>query len=321
MLDCCKSPIQNPPLPPGEGRGEGNPSNPLSARFRVFPRRPSPRPSPGGRGGPFARATLIAFLVAALIAAVWNLSRPAAIGPAAGIALQGSCPQTPTSQSFRVGTFNIHGCKGLDGRCDPERVAKCLEGLDFVALQEVHGPRPWQTLDQAGELGKRLASMWLFAPNTRVWRCLDSGNGLLSRLPVESWQSIPLPNYGGRGYRNVVLVQWEHGGRTIRALLTHIARGEPEERSRQLRTVISLYLGLTAPAILLGDLNTTGNDPQMRRLLAAAGVADAVGKVLRRRIGPAASIGSSPADCVRSTREFATTTRRTTRPSGRNWNE
>lgn len=233
-----------------------------------------------------SRTALWALLSAALMAAAWRVSLPAAIGPAAGVALQGNCPQATTSRSFRIGTFNIHGCKGLDGRCDPARVAKCLETFDFVALQEVHGPRPWQTLDQAGELGQRLASAWLFAPNTRAWHCLDSGNGLLSRLPVASWQSIPLPNYGGRGHRNAVLVELKHGGRTIRTLLTHIARGDPEEGRRQLRTVISLYLALSEPAILLGDLNSTGDDPQIRRLLAVPGVSDAVGKVLGAKDRP-----------------------------------
>ena len=73
------------------------------------------------------------------------------------------------------------------------------------------------------ELGKRLGLAWLFAPNTRVWHCRDSGNGLLSALPVEFWQRIPLANYGGRGFRNAVLVGLKHGDRTVRVLLTHIS--------------------------------------------------------------------------------------------------
>ncbi len=105
-------------------------------------------------------------------------------------------------------------------------------------------------------------------------------------MPVESWQSIPLPNYGGRGYRNVVLVQWKQGSRTIRAVLTHIARGVAEERQCQLRAVIALFLDLSPPAILLGDLNTAGDDPQIRRLLAVPGVTDAVEKVLGAKDRP-----------------------------------
>jgi endonuclease/exonuclease/phosphatase family metal-dependent hydrolase len=223
----------------------------------------------------------------------WHASRPIALGPADGVALEGGCgegvslPALGSRKTFRVGTFNIHGCKGEDDRRDVDRVAECLKGLDFVALQEVHGPRPWQRLDQAGELGQRLGMAWLFAPNTRVWHCLDSGNGLLSRVPVEFWQRIPLANYGGRGFRNAVLVGLTHRNRSIRVLLTHVSHGNAgkneKERNEQLRTVISLYLALSEPAILLGDLNSDARDPQIRRLLATPGVTDAVGKVLGPR--------------------------------------
>jgi endonuclease/exonuclease/phosphatase family metal-dependent hydrolase len=215
----------------------------------------------------------------------WHASLPAAIGPAAGVSLNcdnnvGVSPATAGGRTLRIGSFNIHGCKGVDGRRDVDRVAKCLEGLDFVALQEVHGPRLWQKLDQAGELGRRLGLAWLFAPNTRVWYHLDSGNGLLSGLPVESWQRIPLANYGGRGYRNAVLAAVPHRGRTIHVLLTHVSRSNEHERQEQLRTVIALFLALSEPAILLGDLNSAADDPQIGRLLATPGVSDAVGKIL-----------------------------------------
>ncbi len=222
--------------------------------------------------------------VTALLAGlVWRVWQPAALGPAAGVTLEGSAGRTPEAQSrrtLRVGTFNIHGCTGRDGRRDVDRVAECLKGLDFVALQEVHGPWPWQKLDQAGQLGERLGLAWLFAPNTRLWLCKDAGNGLLSAVPVEFWQRIPLAAHGGRGFRNAVLVGLKHGNRTIRALLTHISRSSEEERTEQLRTVIALFLSLREPALLLGDLNSNADDPQIRRLLATPGVTDAVGKVL-----------------------------------------
>ena len=113
----------------------------------------------------------------------------------------------PPRDSFRVGTFNIHGCTGADGRRDVDRVADCLKDLDFVALNEVHGPRFWERDDQAALLGRRLGMPWLFAPATRDWHCIDFGNGLLTSLPVESWQRIPLAASNGRGYRNAVLVR------------------------------------------------------------------------------------------------------------------
>ena len=122
------------------------------------------------------------------------------------------------------------------------------------------------------------------------WRCLDSGNGLLEPAAGRVVAKHPPAELRRSRLSQRRLGRIETRRPDHPRLLTHIARGEPEERSRQLRTVISLYLDLTAPAILLGDLNSTGDDPQIRRLLAAAGVADAVGKVLGARIGRAASI-------------------------------
>ena len=51
-----KSPIQAPPLPPGEGWGEGNLKRGREPKSGISTGVPSPRPSPGGRWGPFARA-------------------------------------------------------------------------------------------------------------------------------------------------------------------------------------------------------------------------------------------------------------------------
>ncbi len=231
-------------------------------------------------------------VVAALAGGLaWHASRPAALGPASGVAIEGLAPESvppamAVRKTLRVATFNIHSCKGADGRRDVTRVAECLKDLDFVALEEVHGPWPWQKLDQAGELGTRLGMAWLFAPNTRFWYCVDSGNGLLSNRPVQFWQRIPLARHGGRGFRNAVLVGLPHQGRTVRVLLTHVSRANEAERTEQLRTVISLYLALSEPAVLLGDLNSNADDPQIRALLATPGVIDAVGKILGPRDRP-----------------------------------
>ena len=44
--------------------------------------------------------------------------------------------------TLRIATYNIHRCRGLDGRTRPERIAAVLESIDadIVALQEVVGP-------------------------------------------------------------------------------------------------------------------------------------------------------------------------------------
>ena len=179
------------------------------------------------------RWLLILLLLLAVGGVAWHASLPAPVGPAEGTELEGEParrgrerpgPQQGAAPRLRIGTFNIHGGTGADGRRDLDRVAECLRGLDFVALNEVHGPRLWENLDQAGQLGRRLGLAWLFAPDTRTWYHLDFGNGLLGAVPVDFWQRIALAEHSDRGYRNAVLVGLRHGRRTIRVLLTHVTR-------------------------------------------------------------------------------------------------
>jgi endonuclease/exonuclease/phosphatase family metal-dependent hydrolase len=231
---------------------------------------------------------LLPFVLALAGALVWHASRLRPIGPTDGTALAGQVSQTaavgPTS--LRIGTFNIHGCTGADGRRDIERVAECLKGLDVVALNEVHGSRLWEGTDQADELGRRLGLAWLFAPNTRSWYHLDFGNALLSDLPAESWRSMPLEPPARHGFRNMVHVGLRHGSRTVQVLVTHIARSDEHCRRAQLRAAIDYYLTLAEPAILLGDMNSEADDPEIRRLLASPGVLDPVGEVLGDKAPP-----------------------------------
>lgn len=229
----------------------------------------------------------IVALIVAIAALVWIVSRPQPTGPAAGTALEGQVAQPieREKQSFRIGTFNIHGCTGSDGRRDVDRVAECLGNLDFVALEEVHGPRFWERDNEAAQLGKRLGAAWLFAPATRDLHTTGFGNGLVSSLPIESWQRIPLTADNGRGCRNMVLVDMPWHGRTVHILLTHINRGD-EIRRAQLREVIDRFLALPQPAILLGDMNSTADDPEIRRLCASPGAIDALGQKLGDKAPP-----------------------------------
>jgi len=44
----------------------------------------------------------------------------------------------------RIATYNIHRCRGIDGRTRPDRIAAVLRAIDadVVALQEVVGAGP-----------------------------------------------------------------------------------------------------------------------------------------------------------------------------------
>ena len=235
---------------------------------------------------------------------IWHASQHRPTGPAEGVAIQGiEFLQEKASRDvlvpgdktlyppIRVGTFNLHGCKGLDNRVDVERSAKCLENLDFVALEEVHGPGLFGGEDQAALLGKRLKMAWLFTPAVREWYCQESGNGFLTSLPVTFWERIPLQSHRDYSFRNVVLLglkQKNHKGqdRTVNILVTHVNRRYDEDREAQLRAVIALFQSLAEPAILLGDLNSDTKDPQIEEILHHTEITDAVGKILGLKDDP-----------------------------------
>ena len=180
--------------------------------------------------------------------------------------------------TIRVGTYNIHRCRGTDGRRDLARTARQIDGLDLVGLNEVAGAGPAGGGDQAALLGAATRMAHLFAPTERRWMRCYFGNGLLTALPVERWQRRRLPGTLHRRFRNYLLAIVRAGGRRVHVIITHVDRGP--DRHDQLRTVADLFLRLPAPAILLGDLNTDEADPVLAAILTAEGVGDPVGEVL-----------------------------------------
>src|SRR5262245_46742747 len=81
----------------------------------------------------------------------------------------------PDSQwrTLRVATYNIHRCRGLDGRTNPGRVADVIRSIeaDVVALQEVIGAGP-HAPGHAEELGALLGMGWVMAPTSGVGGCV-----------------------------------------------------------------------------------------------------------------------------------------------------
>lgn len=236
------------------------------------------RGAPEGRRPPRWRVAVA--LLAAVALVVWGGSQRIATGPAAGTAFETQpgriaavdAPRPPGQ--FRLGTFNIHGGKGTDEVRDLGRIADTLRGLDFVGLNEVHGPYHPGGDDQAAVLGRELGLPWLFAPTERRWAYYDFGNGAISRLPVRSWLRIPLPRGEAKSLRNLLWLEVTVDDRPVRVMVTHLDRSHDATRREQLRTVAAAFLALAEPAVLLGDLNTDDSDPALQTLLAAPGVVD-----------------------------------------------
>ena len=107
-------------------------------------------------------------------------------------------------------TYNIQYGLGRDGRYDLERTARVVEGADVIALQEVE--RFWKrsgNLDQVAGLVECLPDYhWVYAPGLDmdasyrdedgrlVSRRRQFGSMVMSRTPILSSRSFPLPKYG-----------------------------------------------------------------------------------------------------------------------------
>lgn len=196
--------------------------------------------------------------------------------PADGKMIQGKSAAVASERStLRVGTFNIHGGIGKDGRASLDRTAAELGGFDIIGLNEVGGADLFNWRDQAERLGQKSGMNWLFAPSERRWWRDDWGNALLTNLSVDQWQRAPLPGSRPKGLRNYVVVLLKHRAVSWAVLITHL---DPSpDREAQMREVCDRFLALPEPAILMGDLNARIDHPRIRQLLASNGVVDALG--------------------------------------------
>jgi len=204
------------------------------------------------------------------------------------------------SSVLRIATFNTHAGVGRDGIRDLGRTAAALPNLDVVALQEVRNPFWSFQGPQVSAVAEKLGIAWLFVPAERRWWRNDYGNGLLTRAPLADCVRIPLPTPARHRFRAALLANFLYQGRTVHMLAVHIDKDlEQNTHDVQLRTVADLFLSLSEPAILLGDLNEFGSHPEIIRLLGTAGVHSALADV------PRPTVKSDPIDWI-ITRGFRT---------------
>ena len=204
--------------------------------------------------------------------------RPLSTGPAQGTQFEGQpSTQHPRSDRLMIGTFNIDGGQGLDGKIDLARTANCMQKLDFIGMNEVHGFRWGEPKNQAIPLSDLLHLPYLYVPAEKRWGRETFGNAVFSDLPITNWHRIVLPSRFLRAKRNYLLTDAQWHGKTIHIITTHTdwKVGGVE----QFQIVRDRFLALPSPAILMGDLNMPPSDNLIQQLKNTPGVEEAIDQI------------------------------------------
>src|SRR4051812_36520791 len=166
-------------------------------------------------------------------------------------------------ERLRVATYNIHKCKGIDGRTRPERIAGVLAELraDVVALQEVLsvGGTAAAEKDQAKYLAEALEPKYHYwLGENRKHRGAAYGNVVLSRFPIVHMHNYDVTR-SRRERRGCMRVDLDvGGGNLVHVFNVHLATGFFERRLQGDLLVsreILINPELRGPRIVLGDFN------------------------------------------------------------------
>jgi endonuclease/exonuclease/phosphatase family metal-dependent hydrolase len=164
----------------------------------------------------------------------------------------------PHGPSLTIASYNIHSCVGMDGRCDPSRIAAVLREIDadVVGLQEVDA-RPGPTTDSmqmaylAGTLG-----LHAIAGPTIMRDDGHYGNALLTRCPILDVRHVDLTVYR-REPRAAIDAELDVGGVPLRVIATHfgLLPGERRVQARRLLAQLGDGESRAAATVLCGDMN------------------------------------------------------------------
>jgi endonuclease/exonuclease/phosphatase family metal-dependent hydrolase len=159
------------------------------------------------------------------------------------------------ASTIRVLTWNVHGCIGRDGVCDPARVAGVLEAAqpDISALQEIDA----RTRALAQDPFSYFAELFDWtAVSARTLTAKDGhyGHIVMSRWPIESLGELDLSVRGREPRKAIIGAVAAPCGRII-VIATHLGL-LPFERRRQFERLKARIAAIAErPLIMLGDFN------------------------------------------------------------------
>jgi len=247
----------------------------------------------GAHGGPGPRETSAFALLPPEVTAPHVTLRPAVLRAMALRVLQGvitaeptepgpvtaAVPKAPSKEPsqagvpFRLVCYNVHGCRGMDGKFSPQRIARVISGLepDVICLQELDQSRTRSGgIDQVDAIANSLRVDYHFHAVAEI----DDGrfgNAVLSPHPLRSIASGPLPalrTLPGLEDRGVLWVTVAFPGCDVHVINTHLSILEQERRLQVDALMAPDWVGGLdgMPAVFCGDLNAAPDSYTCRRL-------------------------------------------------------
>jgi len=192
---------------------------------------------------------------------------------------------------FRIATYNIHKCRGVDGRVHPERIARVLEEVaaDVISLQEVVSHDGAAIADhQADYLAGRLGLFGAMG-ETRKHRGGAYGNVTLSRWDFKLIRPIDI-TIAGREQRAALRTDIRLGRHVLHVFNVHLGTAVRERRQQAVRLLdrdLLRAMDISGPRIVLGDFNEWVHGLVTRTLVAEFHLTDLRGYLTRVRSYPA----------------------------------
>ncbi|WP_078085871.1 endonuclease/exonuclease/phosphatase family protein [Microbulbifer mangrovi] len=183
-----------------------------------------------------------------------------------------------TYKNLRVMTYNVHICKGVDGKLSPERIARVIARYspDVVALQEVDVRRKRTgSIDQAHQISRLLSMDCHFQPAMHL-EDERYGDAIMSPHPLRLVRKDILPgpakrsiHHGRAEPRGALWMELDFHGTLIQLFNTHLGLSKGE-RLRQVDALLGPgWMGhpnCTQPRVLVGDFNALPNSAEIKRI-------------------------------------------------------
>ena len=159
---------------------------------------------------------------------------------------------------FTAISYNIHQCVGIDGKCDPQRIAAVIHDTkaDIIGLQEVDfnlvGEKKSHQLDYLAEA----TGMKAVAGPTIRRTDLEFGNALLTRWEIGHvrFHDVTVVRRQPRGVIDAEIIC---KGKIVRVLVTHfgLALNERRRQAQSLIKILRQQKASYALTLVIGDIN------------------------------------------------------------------